>query len=73
MGETKRITAHHPCGTCAMGIDDAQPLNSDLSVKGVRGLYVVDASAMPEIISGNINACVYMMAEKAAAEIFKHL
>ena len=67
------ITTHHPCGTCAMGIDDEQPLNSDFSVKGVRGLYVVDASAMPEIISGNINACVYMMAEKAASEIFKHL
>lgn len=65
------VTAHHPCGTCAMGVEDSQPLNSDFSVKGVRGLYVVDASAIPEIISGNINACVYMMAEKAAAEVFK--
>jgi len=63
------VTVHHPCGTCAMGPDDVHPLSTDLSFKGVDGLYVVDASAMPGLVSGNINACVYAIAEKFAADI----
>ncbi|MCA1454613.1 GMC family oxidoreductase N-terminal domain-containing protein [Bradyrhizobium sp. BRP22] len=56
------VTANHPCGTCGIG----RVVDSELSVLGVTSLRVVDASAMPTIISGHINACVIMMAEKAA-------
>jgi choline dehydrogenase-like flavoprotein len=60
------ITAHHPCATCAMGEGEAAVLDPALRVRGVEGLRVVDASAMPDLVSGNINACVLMIAEKAA-------
>ncbi|HEY8579850.1 MAG TPA: GMC oxidoreductase, partial [Beijerinckiaceae bacterium] len=56
------ITAHHPCGTCAMG----SVVDSQLRVLGAEGLRVVDASAMPDLVSAHINACVLMMAEKAS-------
>jgi choline dehydrogenase-like flavoprotein len=60
------ITAHHPAGTCAMGTLPGTVLDPELRVHGVAGLRVVDASAMPDLISAHINACVLMMAEKAA-------
>jgi choline dehydrogenase-like flavoprotein len=60
------VTAHHPCGTCAMGIGPDAVLDSDLKVRGVERLRVVDASAMPDIVSAHINACVLMMADKAS-------
>lgn len=60
------ITAHHPSGTCAMGIGENAVLDPDFRVQGVDGLRVVDAAAMPDLVSGNINACVLMMAEKAS-------
>ena len=60
------ITAHHPCATCAMGIGEDAVLDPALRVRGVQALRVVDASAMPDLVSGNINACVMMIAEKAA-------
>jgi choline dehydrogenase-like flavoprotein len=60
------ITAHHPCATCAMGQGEDVVLDPSLRVHGVHGLRVVDASAMPDLVSGNINACVLMIAEKAA-------
>jgi choline dehydrogenase-like flavoprotein len=60
------ITAHHPCATCAMGTSEDAVLDASLRVRGVEGLRVVDASAMPDLVSGNINACVLMIAEKAA-------
>ena len=60
------ITAHHPCATCKMGSGDDAVLDPDLRVRGVEGLRVVDASAMPDLVSGNINACVLMIAEKAS-------
>ncbi len=60
------ITAHHPSCSCRMGLDDAAPLDAELRVKGTEGLRVVDAAAMPDLVSGNINACVLMIAEKAA-------
>jgi 4-pyridoxate dehydrogenase len=60
------ITAHHPCATCAMGDGEDAVLDPALRVRGVEALRVVDASAMPDLVSGNINACVMMIAEKAA-------
>jgi choline dehydrogenase-like flavoprotein len=60
------ITAHHPCGTCPMGTNADSVLDPELRVLGLEGLRVVDASAMPDIVSAHINACVLMMAEKAA-------
>jgi choline dehydrogenase-like flavoprotein len=60
------ITAHHPCATCAMGTGEDAVVDPTLRVRGVDGLRVADASAMPDLVSGNINACVLMIAEKAA-------
>jgi 4-pyridoxate dehydrogenase len=60
------ITAHHPCATCAMGTGEDAVVDPALRVRGVEGLRVADASAMPDLVSGNINACVMMIAEKAA-------
>src|SRR5207245_10663230 len=60
------ITAHHRCATCAMGSVEDAVLDPTLRVRGVEGLRVADASAMPDLVSGNINACVLMIAEKAA-------
>ena len=60
------ITAHHPAGTCAMGIGPDSVLDPELRVRGMEALRVVDASAMPDLVSAHINACVLMMAEKAA-------
>jgi 4-pyridoxate dehydrogenase len=59
-------TAHHPLGTCRMGIDDAAVVDAELRVRGVDGLRVVDASVMPDMVGGNINAAVLMIAEKAS-------
>ncbi len=56
------ITVHHPLGTCAMG----DVVDTSLRVKGVEALRVVDASVMPDLVGGNINAAVVMIAEKAA-------
>ena len=60
------ITAHHPCGTCPMGSTPDPVLDPELRVRGVERLRVVDASAMPDLVSAHINACVLMMAEKAS-------
>jgi choline dehydrogenase-like flavoprotein len=60
------ITAHHPCGTCAMGIGPDTVTDPELRVRGVEGLRVVDASVMPDLVSAHINACVLMIAERAS-------
>jgi choline dehydrogenase-like flavoprotein len=60
------ITAHHPCGTCQMGIGPDAVLDPELRVRGIEALRVVDASAMPDLVGAHINACVIMMAEKAS-------
>jgi len=62
-------SAYHPCGTCRMGDDVDAVTTSNGQVRGVRGLRVVDASLMPEITNGNLNAVVMMMAEKISAEM----
>ena len=65
------ITAHHPCGTCAMGTTPDTVTDPELRVRGVEHLRVVDASVMPDLVSAHINACVLMIAEKASDIIRK--
>jgi len=65
------ITVHHPAGTCRMGsVDDPLAVTDDEGrVFGVDRLRIVDASLMPDLTSGNINAPVIMIAEKIADRI----
>src|SRR5262249_22641990 len=62
------ITVHHPLGTCRMGseADPSTVVDQALRVLGTAGLRVVDAAVMPDLVGGNINAAVIMIAERAA-------
>ncbi|HBO1217989.1 TPA: choline dehydrogenase [Pseudomonas aeruginosa] len=62
-------TAFHPSCSCKMGSDDMAVVDGQGRVHGMEGLRVVDASIMPLIITGNLNATTIMMAEKIADRI----
>jgi choline dehydrogenase len=65
----KAESAYHPSCSCRMGTDEMAVVDKDARVHGVEGLRVVDASIMPDVVSGNLNVPVIMMAEKLADAI----
>jgi choline dehydrogenase len=62
-------TAYHPSCSCAMGYDEMAVVDNEGRVHGLEGLRVVDASIMPRITTGNLNAPTIMLAEKIADRI----
>lgn len=62
-------TAFHPCGTCKMGTDEMAVVDGEGRVHGIENLRVIDASIMPLIITGNLNATTIMIAEKLADKV----
>jgi len=59
-------TIYHACGTARMGQGPDSVVDPQLRVRGLDGLWIADASVMPTIVSGNTQAAVLMVAEKAA-------
>jgi choline dehydrogenase len=59
-------TDYHPCGTCRMSGDEDAVVDGEMRVRGAKGLRVVDASVMPNIISANLNGPTQMIAARAA-------
>jgi choline dehydrogenase len=60
------ITDWHPSGTCKMGLDEMAVVDPRLRVYGMDGLRIIDASIMPSVVSGNLQASLFMIAEKGA-------